>query len=538
MSRLRVALALLLTAALSAACQSDTIAIAEQTGPQEWRRLGVGGNGDRADEYWMHDLAKDLPGVAGVWRENGERLVFAIQGSAVQSRRPEVEVALRRREWLSRGKKSIEIREASHSFVELASWRDRIADAVFGREGWSSLDLDEHGNVVRVGVSSQRYIAEFLSLVSKLDVPSSAVVLEVSAPAIQHQAPTLASRMRPMRGGIAIGPPNFENAPNCTLGAIVTWGGVPALLTASHCTEQQWGLDSHQSYLSQPQLPGFVFGPELKDRQGRACGALNLALCRRADAALYSVGGVDLLPGEVEASALGQIAQPLAFVAGSGGTAGTRTLATQPLRVVGTLEHPLLNQVVHRVGFKSGGAYGSVVKTCIDYVEARHKLGWATRILVCQSTAITASDFGDSGGPVFVHLGGDSVLFAGINHARDPEIPNSGIFSSTRQIRSELYHSPIGFHQSANQSTYSAQITGPSVARSGSSCVWWGASSIPNAEYHWFVNDSLVGTGTSFALSPLSSFVVSLQVFGTSGEFASTSFSVSVDQWQAPCADH
>ena len=165
-------------------------------------------------------------------------------------------------------------------------------------------------------------------------------------------------------------------------------------------------------------------------------------------------------------------------------------------------------------------------------------MGWATRILVCQSTAITASDLGDSGGPVFVHLGGDSVLFAGINHGRDPEIPNSGIFSSTRQIRSELYHSPIGFHQGANQSAYFAQIVGPSVARSGSSCLWWGATSIPNAEYHWFFGDSLVGTGTSFAHSPQSSFILSLQVFGTSGAFASTSFSVSVDQWQAPCADH
>jgi hypothetical protein len=371
-------------------------------------------------------------------------------------------------------------------------------------------------------------------------VPSGAFAVQLRAGRIPNQADEfLASRLRPIRGGISHGPPVSDGGPRCTVGLIVTWGGIPALMTASHCTQVKWGGDSHANFLSQPQTPEYVFGPELKDRPGRHCGPLDLARCRRADVALYHVSGVDVI-GKEQRYAHGEIAQPIEFAAGPIGVPSSRLRSPIPLRVVGTVEVPVNLQIVHRIGWKTGGLYGPVVETCADYGEAQPGWPWwETRYLLCQSVAITASDGGDSGGPVFVHLGGDSVLFAGIHHGSDDSGPYEymAIFSSVGQIRSELFQEQFRFHPNESPPPpATVQISGPNSLQPGNLCMWWATTDIASPMIEWYVADTLIGAGPLLTYAPLSSTTLVVYAVG-SGSSASTSFEVSVGMEHAPCAD-
>ena len=391
-----------------------------------------------------------------------------------------------------------------------------------------------------IGVSAGAHISEFEEIARTAGAPEGAYSVDVRSPMTEHQATEfLASRLRPLRGGIGFGPP-IDGEPRCTVGLIVTWGGIPALMTASHCTQQRWGMDSPAQYLNQPQTTEHVFGPELKDRQGRHCGILDLARCRRADVALYHVSGVDVLTGETTV-AHGQIAQPIAFVPGPYGTPGSRIRSPTPLRVVGTLEHPVENDILYRVGWKTGGMVGPVLDTCMDVTVAQNQIWpfdpWATRVVVCQTVAITASDYGDSGGPMFVHLGGDSVLFAGINTGRHDDIPNSSVSSSPRQIRSELFQADFRFYPGEGAPPIATvQISGPTAMRPGNVCMWWATSSIDDPAIEWYAADSLVGVGPLLTFSPASSTTLVAYAIG-SGTYATASFSVSVGAQNSPCAD-
>ena len=190
------------------------------------------------------------------------------------------------------------------------------------------------------------------------------------------------------------------------------------MLTNSHCTQENWGMDSHQRYLSQPAVPGFTIGPEIFDRAGRTCAEGNFARCRRADVALYSLQHVDMLPGEASIYAHGEIARPISMQPGTNQQFGSIEIdSANPLRVVGVREFPIMNETLHRIGQRTGWQYGPVTATCEDQVRSWTWFQTAHRILQCQSTALTNSEGGDSGGPVFVYLGGNDVLFAGLNHS-------------------------------------------------------------------------------------------------------------------------
>ena len=296
------------------------------------------------------------------------------------------------------------------------------------------------------------------------------------------------------------------------------------------------------SFLSQPTF-GTLFGPEHFDRTGRVCGVWNTAKCRRAEVALYSVANVDLFVGEASRYAHGEIARPTASVPGTNGIYSTTQIDTaNPLIVVGTHEHPIQGEVVHRIGMKSGWQYGAVTETCSDRPVASSLL-FNNRILVCQSVAHTNSQPGDSGGPVFILLaGGNQVLFAGLNWGAPSGTTTLGIFSSTRQIRSEMYHAEFRFFPAAPPlppgSSFSATVSGAVVVPPSVTCSYYGSANIADAEYLWIVDGVAVGTGTRLNwTSGYTQFVLVLEAIGQNAEFATTTLTVNVDSNAGMCYD-
>ena len=331
------------------------------------------------------------------------------------------------------------------------------------------------------------------------------------------------------------------------------WGGVPVILTNSHCTEKNWESDSHQRFLSQPNLPLYQIGPEYFDRTGRYCGVLDLAKCRRADVALYSLSNVDMLPGESSSYAHGEIARPVSMRPGVEQGLSARDIdSANPLRVVGVREFPIAGEILHRIGQYSGWQYGPVTQTCTDRVmDWRWFFGWVgQRILQCQSTASTNSQGGDSGGPVFVYLGGRDVLFAGLNWGNDEQFDEygnvtsgvnaNGHFSSIQQIRSELYQHEFTFYQfEVPPPQFEATIVGPAFITQFVTGTWT-ASAANGTEpylYSWEVDGAPSGAGQSldwmFSV-PFTTHAIVVRVEDATGRVATKQFDVNVDDGQCP----
>lgn len=497
---------------------------------------------DRPDEAEARALAREIPSFAGLFAspdgvlevlltDGGDQssavgLVQARMSARAPSRHP---VVVRRAS-----------RVATYRFADLAAWRNAMAPALHSMAGWTSLDVDESQNRVVVGVERASRVEEALAIAVRTGAPPAAVLVRVE-PSARTNSQQLPSRMRPMRGGIGIGPAvGVLDKHNCTLGVIATWGGTPVMLTNSHCTESQWGTDAHSSFMSQPAAPSFVFGPEEYDRQGRHCSLLDTARCRRADVALYSLLGVDLAVGETQAFAVGEIARPVSMQSGISGAFGSLVVDGQnPLRIVGVYEVPIAGHVVHRIGATTGWIYGVVTETCKDRNLAKHKVwGFATRILVCQSTAETNSQPGDSGGPVFVYLGGDEVLFAGLNWGKSEPWDRLGHFSSARQIRSEMFSHGFQFYPSEPPPpSYYVQIQGPGFQQLGTSCTWSAVTNVDAPEFIWYADDIQVGTQQSITLSQSQSFVLRVEAYGATYQGASASLSITVSTQVPVCAD-
>lgn len=506
---------LLAAIASVSACNDSLLVTPSNTG--ESRLLAEPGsaqraNALRADEAWLRDLAAAEPSFAGAHLVNGELRVDVTDIARGQH------VAQLARTRLAMGGRMSTvgaIRRAQFRFSELSSWRDAVSVKLLELGSWSSLDLNEADNRIDIGVPDEGARQRTLAMLRQERFPPAAFRIFLAAPA-EKQA-TLRDRMRPLRGGIGINPwhrPPLDPESNCTLGFIARWNNQNVLVTASHCTENTGELDGTPNWMKQPIATSSRFGPELSDRGWIVCGTGGLygpiALCRGADAAIYSTANVDLAAGETSRAAVGQIAKPIAKKHGYLNQASTIEVdPTSPLYVVGTRESPVTGETVHRIGATSGWQYGQVTATCVDHFE-----GFGTwmgnvyaRVLKCQTTAETNSDYGDSGGPIFSHLSGNLVLLAGVNWGSKPHPDDhvASYFSSLAQIRADYSQHAFTFiADSLPTPPPSAIVQGPSYLEPGQYGEWTVSISGATAPftYAWSINGQSAGNeswvGTTF----------------------------------------
>lgn len=387
----------------------------------------------RGDEEWLWSLSSDFPEFAGVKLEGTENvLVLATSDSAFNERRASISARLASVDGPStRSARGLTFKSARYPFRELAAWRDTLAPALYSMRGWSGLDLNEGENFIDITVDASRsptVIGEVEKLIADLGLPRSAIRLRAGpSPRCNQGAPTLFDRMRPLRGGLAFGVPSATSGGGqwCTLGPIALWGADTVVLVNSHCTERYRRMDVSSGWMRQPFWHDQYWGPELFDRRGVTCGKLNMYICRRAEVAAYATSGVDLQSGEVSRARLGEFVRPIEAVQPHEARIGSREIVPSgALIVAGTSEPVLQGAAIGRIGWATGWQTGHVLETCVDTndpMDSGEPFAWNK--FVCQTKASYKSDGGDSGGPVFVRLAGDSVLLAGIHWGSSGDWP-------------------------------------------------------------------------------------------------------------------
>ena len=369
-----------------------------------------------------------VPGFAGAWVEGRTLVVYLTDPSAGAARAARTELArlLGRADLVRR---PVEPRPARYTFRQLKGWHDALLGDVLALPGALSADVDERANVVRFGFSDvASAVAPMAALSAARAVPAAAVELVRDAPA----TPTsLRDPARPLAGGVNLGTGKTE----CTLGfpAVSTRpDGTPAkgFVTVAHCTNVNGATEATaflQPYpsLVQPRTDTSLVpvGVETSDPLPvgiPGCGTT----CRHSDSAFVSLFDDTNHAG-------GAIARPPVGSTAWNGVDRFRVTAAAS---------PVGGDTVTSVGVTSGRTSGGVTATCVTRSArlAPHPLT-NTFTLRCQMDALYSSIEGDSGGPVFIEVGGDDVTLAGINWAKQGTGARwTGIFSPISGIVADL----------------------------------------------------------------------------------------------------
>jgi hypothetical protein len=309
----------------------------------------------------------------------------------------------------------IRLREVGFEWSRMMRWRES-ATAVFGIQGVVATDIDEVANRLVIGVVDEALRAGIETTLGaagvppegwdvkrmEVPVPSSSLLSVVEGDPHLH---------RPLVGGLEI-PRSFPSGGfdvvGCTLGFVATRRGVPGVVTNSHCTNVQGGVED-TTYtqgaqfigtetvdppwrLRDPFLPEILSCPFLCNF-GVSDPELPRCRCRFSDAAFVALGvapgGEPVPPGFGNFSAAMSIAH-----AAEGAPDWPPTIPTSfPITSEGTA---VVGQTVRKVGRTTGQTVGQVTATCVDVGQA------GTAFLAkCQTLASYATDLGDSGSPVF-----------------------------------------------------------------------------------------------------------------------------------------
>jgi hypothetical protein len=221
-------------------------------------------------ERHFEELAAAEPAFAGFFVEAGRLVVNVsdpVRDGAIRS------LVAARMPIIRRGRPAIpvETRTVAFSFLELAAWRNLVFREIAPAVEIVSLDLDEVENRVAIGVASENAMEEARRAALARGIPPEAVYVALdrlalpglraasspkpSEAALRWRNHTdLTDRRRPIMGGQRIESGNgVDTFPVCTVGfsAVTAPGGDTIVVTASHCTEDVFGMDGGSTGLYQ-----------------------------------------------------------------------------------------------------------------------------------------------------------------------------------------------------------------------------------------------------------------------------------------------
>jgi hypothetical protein len=370
-----------------------------------------------------HQLAKLLseeePTLGNYYVENGT--LFLRLTEATQARQESAISAIRRRNpklgWLR-----VQRSKADYSFQELVEWHDRmIMGYTLELPGVAFTDVGWRKNRLTVAVESvAAHETAVRARVDELGIPQAAVdVIER-----QRNELILRQERRPLVGGLQIKYDlgGFETSGACTLGALASRSGVRGFVTAAHCSQNKNQVNSEAYW--QPEHDFFdEIGHETVDPPLRVlsnCPANRL--CRYSDA--------NFVAKENGITTTSQVAKVSYGTTTWNGTSYWRITSRRTV----TVEDEGL--VVTKLGRTTGRTSGSIIEACrAEQVENYY--------LLCQFTAGTAADYGDSGAPVFIitnYPAVNDIAAVGIVWGSPPGIGinDSWTFSPWREIRQDL----------------------------------------------------------------------------------------------------
>jgi hypothetical protein len=272
----------------------------------------------------------------------------------------------------------ISVLPAQFGFDQLYSWHQVATREVLAVPGVVVTDIAEDRNRLRIGVETAEVAVTVRERLAAIGIPSDAVTVELATP-VRLMA-TLRSKIRPLKGGIQI-----HFGPGiCTLGFLAVRAGVSGMITNSHCTLTQGGVQ--KTIFHQPAPSGTTnrIGLETRDPAyftGGACPSGRR--CRYSDSAFARVPHTS---GPAVTATRGLIARPVAL--------NSLTVGSTNFRITSEATFPVLNETLNKVGRTTGWSQGRVVGTCLN-------TNVGNVMLLCQDWVRANVNGGDSGSPVF-----------------------------------------------------------------------------------------------------------------------------------------
>jgi hypothetical protein len=303
----------------------------------------------------------------------------------------------------------------------LPGWFAESSPAVLALAGTVFADHDEVNNRLRFGVENAAAITGVRNALSRLGIPSSAYLIEVTEPI--HLVATLRDQWRPTQGGIQIHFGQFL----CTMGFNADDGTERSFITASHCTKRQGGVQGTTYFQPTSTVDATVVATEVEDPtyfRGGVCPRGRK--CRYSDSsrALYSAG---------VNSTRGLISKTSGANNGLIAVTGAFTITSQD----NTTTNFATGTTVNKVGRTTGWTQGNVTGTCVDTNVFGTNITQLCQTFVEEPGGAVVVGGGDSGSNVFRITSGDKVQLVGILWGGNSN-GTLFVFSPLRQIQDEL----------------------------------------------------------------------------------------------------
>lgn len=413
----------------------------------------------RPSEERFAKMAANVPGFAGYYYDDaGDLVIAATSPSAEASARQAAQSVLRDLP-PQHGQGNIHFRVVQYTFAQLADWREKISRDLLGKGGLVSVDADEVRNRVTLGLDDVRLQPDLIAAIVQAGVPAAAVAFEQTYPTVVEDSigsvadfesqpgTSLSSYFEPAPGGIRIsyrylGLPADKEV-MCTMGfsgkslnpaARSARGDSTFFLTASHCSIEQFGIQSDTTDFYQPDAAKafshneYFLGQEKLDPNYFVC-CVDHYKTRYSDALLADAQ-------ETRHLYIARVAKPRWYTAGrtNGQPGDTVVNQSDPYFYVTRQETSVpVGYVVDKVGFVSGWTRGTVNSTCVD--RWGQPPGYK---VLCNTLAYYWSRNGDSGSPVFIEIGGNQISAVGIHWAgfgADDGRQGSAVFSPLGTIQ-------------------------------------------------------------------------------------------------------
>jgi len=306
----------------------------------------------------------------------------------------------------------------------LDDYKDRMRDAL-NIPGVVFLDGDEVAGAVVAGLSDPAAEPAVRNAAAAAGVPAALVQVVATSPIVA--ASTLQDAMRPIKGGLQI---FSSDQQTCTMTAVAfdRARAVKGLLTCSHCTRTQTGVDGTDFFQAGGGIDFVareVIDPSLSSSLP---GCPSKRVCRRSDAAFaeFTTSTVGIV---------GRLARPRAMCFGTGSCSLDLASPGDELVVTGVGGAPTLGADLHKIGRTTGWTTGPVTRTCVSANDNSNPLLPIT--MLCQSFVAAGAAHGDSGSPVFELRPNNQIVLMGIMWG----VPTAGgafVFSPIPNIEAEI----------------------------------------------------------------------------------------------------
>ena len=357
------------------------------------------------------DLEARVPGFGGFFiDQEGNPTVYLTRGS--DRGRAEAALAAHLGE---RGAGALKVRDAKYSWGQLQRWQARATELAFDGPGAVWVDNDETTNRIRIGVEDLNGMGRVRAALASAGLPDDAVIIERAAP-IALVATLQNVIDRPVRAGVQINFPGFV----CSVGFNATLNGQNSMITASHCTNTQGGVENTPYWQPAQSVAGTQIATEVDDpayfRNQQGCPKGRR--CRFSDAArAVYINGV--------APALGIVAKTSAANNGSLEITGSFTITDDDLNNSVTVGTNL-----SKVGRTTGWTSGTMTNKCVHTGVQGSNI-----VQLCQNFVTAGVAGGDSGSDVIRILSGTNVRLEGVLWGGGG---GSFVFSPLQNVRQEL----------------------------------------------------------------------------------------------------